>query len=428
MSNPVDLFPHDPPTPIPGRPNYESIQRLHKQIKTNAKSVPTTIGGGNHGFLGATVTDVEYAVLSAVPFIEPLHPGDLHIANGTNNIQARLLENVYKQELRTYEVYTTVIQSLKKQIINAIHPDWLDPIRNQITHDIEVGIPEIFTHLYRTHGKVTASALRKREEDVRDLTFDPSTQLVDVIFTKVERLRDYANAAGAPYTPTQVMDTAYLILKNTGVFSQGIREWRKAIRRNPLHNNWDNFKTHYRQAQEDLEETGELTARSSEIDNEHVANLILQALREENRRLSEDRSSDNEPSSDAPPTESANMLTPSTTNTTANPDVVTSLLTNMLDMQRQLVDMQLNLNQTCGNGGGRGRGNGGRGGRGRGRGRENDNGGRGRRSRVMRYCWTHGWCTHDGAHCNAKANGHKDEATANNRMGGSTEGLPPHCI
>ncbi|GFH54654.1 hypothetical protein CTEN210_11130 [Chaetoceros tenuissimus] len=36
------------------------------------------------------------------------------------------------------------------------------------------------------------------------------------------------------------------------------------------------------------------------------------------------------------------------------------------------------------------------------------------------YCWTHGACNHKSAECRNKAEGHKDEATKNNRMGGST--------
>jgi hypothetical protein len=36
------------------------------------------------------------------------------------------------------------------------------------------------------------------------------------------------------------------------------------------------------------------------------------------------------------------------------------------------------------------------------------------------YCWTHGACAHEGRHCNRKADGHKDEATFADKMGGST--------
>ena len=40
------------------------------------------------------------------------------------------------------------------------------------------------------------------------------------------------------------------------------------------------------------------------------------------------------------------------------------------------------------------------------------------------YCWTHGWAGHKGKDCNAQKQGHKDEATLTNCLGGSTNGVP----
>jgi len=43
-----------------------------------------------------------------------------------------------------------------------------------------------------------------------------------------------------------------------------------------------------------------------------------------------------------------------------------------------------------------------------------------KRTNVSKYCWSHGACAHDGKSCNQKRQGHKDEATFTNRMGGSS--------
>lgn len=56
----------------------------------------------------------------------------------------------------------------------------------------------------------------------------------------------------------------------------------------------------------------------------------------------------------------------------------------------------------------------------------NNNNGSNRRKRKRnntKYCWTHGACAHDSKDCkpNTKANGHKDDATLANKMGGSTK-------
>ena len=41
------------------------------------------------------------------------------------------------------------------------------------------------------------------------------------------------------------------------------------------------------------------------------------------------------------------------------------------------------------------------------------------RYNTSKYCWTHGACNHDSNQCRAKAQGHQDSATLDNRKGGS---------
>ena len=43
------LFEYPELTPIHGEPSYESLRVLYNQIKANARSVHTTLGGGQHG-------------------------------------------------------------------------------------------------------------------------------------------------------------------------------------------------------------------------------------------------------------------------------------------------------------------------------------------------------------------------------------------
>ena len=49
----------------------------------------------------------------------------------------------------------------------------------------------------------------------------------------------------------------------------------------------------------------------------------------------------------------------------------------------------------------------------------NNNGWLPRNLRKKKYCWTHGNCAHDSRKCNSKGTGHKNEATFQNKMGGS---------
>ena len=47
-------------TAIRGEPTYETLHHLKNELKANASSVSTTLGGGNHGYLGMILTLAEY--------------------------------------------------------------------------------------------------------------------------------------------------------------------------------------------------------------------------------------------------------------------------------------------------------------------------------------------------------------------------------
>ena len=51
-------------TKITGEPNYESLKNLKDELKANAASIPTTLGGGTHGYLGLILSPAAYAVVS----------------------------------------------------------------------------------------------------------------------------------------------------------------------------------------------------------------------------------------------------------------------------------------------------------------------------------------------------------------------------
>ena len=48
-----------------------------------------------------------------------------------------------------------------------------------------------------------------------------------------------------------------------------------------------------------------------------------------------------------------------------------------------------------------------------------------KRKNVSKYCWTQGVCSHDSSSCNNKAPGHQNNATFQNKLGGSTRFCNP---
>ena len=85
-------------TKIHGEPTYDSIKQLHNELKANARSVCSSLGGGNYGHLGLVLTDAQYGMISNVPFVRPDHPGPLIIPpNITNHMTVTMRDQHRKQ-------------------------------------------------------------------------------------------------------------------------------------------------------------------------------------------------------------------------------------------------------------------------------------------------------------------------------------------
>ena len=84
MSNSTDYkntyFQHPSLTSIRGELTYESLSTIYKEIKANENSVPTTLGGGNHGHLGLVISSLAYArITPGAPYLRTENPGLLDI-------------------------------------------------------------------------------------------------------------------------------------------------------------------------------------------------------------------------------------------------------------------------------------------------------------------------------------------------------------
>ena len=62
---------------IHGQPNIDNIVKLLRQTKRNARRVPTTLGGGQLGYLALVIDPVSYLTIpNAAAFQRPVDPGN----------------------------------------------------------------------------------------------------------------------------------------------------------------------------------------------------------------------------------------------------------------------------------------------------------------------------------------------------------------
>ena len=90
---------------------------------------------------------------------------------------------------------------------------------------------------------------------------------VDCVFTLVEDLAVLVDAGKAPFSPEYITNFAYNVINRTRKFYNDVKLWNRFAAPNKT---WIAFKIHFRQAQEELRESGEL--RLDEYF--HHANLV----------------------------------------------------------------------------------------------------------------------------------------------------------
>ena len=114
------FFPFKNLTRIVGEPTLVSLLTLRDQIKANAASVYTTLGGGIHGHLGLVVTPTVYATIqSTVLYVRPVLP-QLNITPTDTRYQLEEKRHQYQKDMELFREVNAVESTIIQQILSAI--------------------------------------------------------------------------------------------------------------------------------------------------------------------------------------------------------------------------------------------------------------------------------------------------------------------
>ena len=436
---------------IHGQPTLQALVKLLRQLKRNAQKVPTTLGGGQLGYLALILSVADYlSIPGSAPFHRPTDPGVFTpiphlvppgpVLRGHEDIGPLPLTSAdittqriaHDERRRLYNECQAVETVLRNQLIEAIDDEYIRPLRNPHTDMVNDPITTIFTFLHKSYGKITTGQFKVMESEIDDLIYDPATN-VDKIFNKIQDFQDLCLLIGKTKSDTQLVDMAYLIFQKSGIFRDTLLRWNQ---KPSVDKTFVNLTLFMRQEYLDLQEVGGLTVNNSlhnqanlvqEIQDlkaqqiDLVSNLknelsdnIVQTLRA--LSLTDENGNENNydmnngPVPSCPPCHDTNFagFNPSPydyMNSASQPNnpMITQLLAQIADLQSQV------------------------------------NSGKGSKTRVKpknvssdlinpktgqpwrRYCWSCGCCPHWGRNCKSKKRGHQDEATFRNRMNGSNE-------
>ena len=203
-------------TKILGEPTAYSLILLNQELKANASSVYSNLGGGTHGHLFLVISPTQCNLLSNDAFIRQLHLGPLTIPNGTTAAMSVVIKDQHNEQLRLFKEVNGVEKALISKIVSAINAEFLTALRNRAINAIPGPVHLVLDYLKDTYGKVTPQLLDKKETLLRAINYTPASP-IDTIFTTVEDLADYAELNGATMTQQQTIEKAYIILNKGGL-------------------------------------------------------------------------------------------------------------------------------------------------------------------------------------------------------------------
>ena len=227
-------------TKIHGQPTDQDITTLERELIAIAASIPTGLGGGNHGHAGLIVEAAKYLAMTQVEFTIPPNPGIYPAglaANAAAGTRARA-EAEHKEEVAQYEILKGVEQALKDIILDAVEHDYLLEIEDDTLGFLNQTPRQMIDHLKARGGALdfadTKTLLSERDTEW-DLSENPQ-----VYFNRVEKAVKALTRAGITSDMNERRDMALYYFKASGEFNAAVREWENKAAADKT---WINIKT-----------------------------------------------------------------------------------------------------------------------------------------------------------------------------------------
>ena len=213
-------------TKIHGQPTDHDVTLLEKELIAIAATIPSTLGGGNHGHAGLIVEPAKYLTMTGgTAFTQPGNPGIYPAGlapNAAAGTRARE-EAEHKELIAQYEIHKGVEQALKDIIIQAVDEDYLLEIEDETLGFLNETPRSMIIHL-RNRGGALDFADTKTLLTERDQEWDAS-EIPTIYFNRVEKAMQQLTRAGITSDLKERTDMALYYLKSTGEYDAAVREW-----------------------------------------------------------------------------------------------------------------------------------------------------------------------------------------------------------
>jgi hypothetical protein len=180
-------------------------------------SVASYEGGGRHGHLGIIMTNKEYFAIAVDVFPVPNNPGpSVAVVAGMTSAVIAEATRLHREATQVYRTYHNVDQAIKKLIIESFNDAYLNALSDEIVGYANCTSLQLLTHLLTYYAMIAPNELTQNYK--RHNTLYGPTQPIEMLFQQIQDARAFAVAVGQPYGNAMIINFAYTLVFNTGLF------------------------------------------------------------------------------------------------------------------------------------------------------------------------------------------------------------------
>jgi hypothetical protein len=265
---------------VTGEPTLEDLKVIRRLLNTNAMSVASYEGDGRHGHLGIIMNNKEYFAIAVDVFPVPDNPApSAAVVAGMMAAVIAETTRIHCEATQVYRTYHNVDQAIKKLLIEAFNDAYLIALSDEIVGYANCTSLQILTHLLTYYAMIAPTELTQNYECL-NTSYDPN-QPIETLFQQIQAVRAFAVAGGQPYGAAMIVNVAYTLVFNTGLYPGVCRAWQS---RTIAAKTWDQFKIDFATAHREFC----LTNQTAQQSGFHSANMMIeQGLDESMQEIAE---------------------------------------------------------------------------------------------------------------------------------------------
>jgi hypothetical protein len=174
-------------------------------------------------------------------------------------------------ELTVYRTYHNVDQAIKKLILESFDDAYLNALSDEVVRYANCTSLDLLTHLLTFYAMIAPTELTQNYERL-NTPYGPN-QPIETLFQQIQDARVFAVTGGQPYGAAMIINVAYTLVFNTGLYPHACRAWQsRAI----AYKTWAQFKIDFATAHREFR----LTNQTAQQSGFHSANMMIEQGRD----------------------------------------------------------------------------------------------------------------------------------------------------